>query len=100
MAQTEEKVTVWHCDAPNCQREEVTHNGAAPTSGTLGTVELSPSLGGGYADWYAHAPVHFGKAIKGALAQASTAAAAEAFEDTVAEAAEQIADDYEEAREG
>lgn len=70
MAYEEAKVTMYSCDSPPCNKTEAVENGAAPKSFILGTVEIPASLGGGTAEWAAHAPVHFGKAVKGVLAQA------------------------------
>jgi hypothetical protein len=77
MALTEEKVTIYHCDAEGCTREAVAHNDESPTSGIEGTVTLSALLGGGNAPWFAHAPVHIGKAVKKILDSASTSAVEE-----------------------
>ena len=69
MSQTETKVTLYSCDADGCTKTAIAEDGGRPASGIRGTVEISEELGGGSAEWFSHAPVHYGKAVKTILAK-------------------------------
>ena len=86
MAQTETKVTLFSCDANDCNRTAIAEDhedgtSPSPASGIIGTVSISESLGGGSVEWFAHAPVHIRKAVQAILAKTGPANTTESTSD-------------------
>lgn len=67
MAQHEEKITIWSCDARDCGREAQSRNGN-PAPGYTGSVTYVSSSGDEHAaDWFACSGRHIRGAVEASI---------------------------------